>query len=185
MSSGPNGSSIKYGSYFSYARTNDNAVGRSFHALLASSISLISGADAFAHRGDALLFFRDGGALADLHLDGGKACFDIALHLVGQHVGGLALEEIPAAGVGRHAAACNGAEKFVQRQLCGPGVAIPESGIEGADAAHYDPRASLKQRLLVHLLPKAFDAVGVLPNQHRERRLDTASGKTLAPALPA
>src|ERR1700761_3318457 len=98
MSSGENGSSIKYGSNCSMRRTCCSACVTSAQPLLMSIISSPAGPTT---------------SRAALHLDGLEAQFDVPRHLLTEHFRRLPLQIIAPARVGRHSVEFVGAEVFV------------------------------------------------------------------------
>src|ERR1700731_3259874 len=117
----------------------------------------------------------------DLDLDRAEALADVSRHFLAEHLRRLAGEVVATAGVSRHRVGARRAEIFVERQLGGARVAVPEGDVERADGAHRGPEPADQQRLLVHLLPQALDAMRVLAVQlGREQPVHRAADELAA-----
>ena len=138
MSSGPNGSSIQYGFQDSNRLTASRAVGRSRHALLASSIASTSGPTAERTAARALVFGL--GRPAYLRLHRTEAKFKVGLHLGTRIVRSFAVQVVSAAGVGGHGICRRGAEIFPERLSDGAYIKIPQRNLENAQARITEPR---------------------------------------------
>ena len=97
----------------------------------------------------------------------------------------LAVQIVAAAGVGGHRAAEGGSQIFVERQVRGPGIPVPEGDVENADGAHDRASPAVQQRLLIHLRPQRLAVMRIAPDQHRCQQLPHRLGDQRACTVAA